>query len=159
MQVRNTGLFSTGYHTETQIVNSSQNFNDTWEYDGTTWTRVQDTGPAPRSSFGFAYSGSVMLLFGGRDGSNVFRDTWQYDGSNWTQRQDIGPAGRAPAGSAYDGLRKRFVIFGGSPGGSGAFGDTCFATGRTQAADVGLSFGDGLILGLAVGGLWPRFRP
>jgi len=124
VQVRNTGLFSTGYHTETQIVNSSQYFNDTWEYDGTTWTRVEDTGPAPRSSFGFAYSGSVMLLFGGRDGSNVFRDTWQYDGSNWTQRQDIGPAGRAPAGSAYDGLRKRFVIFGGSPGGSGAFGDT-----------------------------------
>src|SRR3954447_5385528 len=27
-----------------------------------------------------------------------------------------------------------------------------------QAADDGLSFGAGLILGRAVGGLWPRFR-
>lgn len=38
--------------------------------------------------------------------------------------------------------------------------DTFFATGRAQAADdAGVSFGGGLILGLAVGGLWPRFKP
>lgn len=38
--------------------------------------------------------------------------------------------------------------------------DTFFATGRAQAAnDAGLGFGGGLILGLAVGGLWPRFKP
>src|ERR1051326_3485654 len=72
----------TTYTTETQTVTTSQDFNDTWEYDGTLWTRVQDTGPAARHSFGFAYSGKVMLLFGGRDASNTFRDTWQWDGSN-----------------------------------------------------------------------------
>ena len=39
------------------------------------------------------------------------------------------------------------------------FRDTIFATGREQAANnAGLRFGTGLILGFAVGGLWPRFR-
>src|SRR3954470_12144819 len=38
--------------------------------------------------------------------------------------------------------------------------DTFFSTRRTRAADdAGLGFGGGLILGLAVGGLWPRFKP
>jgi hypothetical protein len=38
--------------------------------------------------------------------------------------------------------------------------DTIFATGRAQAANnAGLRFGTGLISGLAVGGLCPRFRP
>ena len=37
--------------------------------------------------------------------------------------------------------------------------DTFFATGHTQAADTGLSFGVGLILGFAVGNLCPRFSP
>lgn len=38
--------------------------------------------------------------------------------------------------------------------------DAFFSTRRAKAVDdVGLSFGGGLILGLAVGGLWPRFKP
>ncbi|HUQ20001.1 MAG TPA: kelch repeat-containing protein, partial [Gemmatimonadaceae bacterium] len=90
IQVANTGLFATGSHAEYRTVASFQYLNDTWEYDGTMWTRVEDIGPAPRDSFGFSYSGKVMLLFGGTDAGNAFRDTWQWDGSNWTQRQDIG---------------------------------------------------------------------
>ena len=39
------------------------------------------------------------------------------------------------------------------------FRDTTFTAGRVQAAiDAGLRFGPGLILGFAVGTLWPRFR-
>jgi hypothetical protein len=38
--------------------------------------------------------------------------------------------------------------------------DTTFAAGRVQAAnDIALRFGTGIILGFAVGGLRPRFRP
>ncbi|MDA9527538.1 hypothetical protein ACM42_03625 [Bradyrhizobium sp. CCBAU 25338] len=37
--------------------------------------------------------------------------------------------------------------------------DTFCVTGRGQGADDGLSFGAGLILGRAVGDMWPRFRP
>src|SRR3954463_3954169 len=42
---------------------------------------------------------------------------------------------------------------------SAVLNDTFCATERAQAADdVGLSLGAGLILGRAVGDLWPRFR-
>ena len=38
--------------------------------------------------------------------------------------------------------------------------DTTLSTGRAQAANnAGFRFGTDTILGLAVGGLWPRFRP
>jgi len=111
-------------HWQNQTVATSQFFNDTWEYDGSVWTRVEDTGPAPRHSFGLAYDGKVVLLFGGRDGTNAFRDTWQWNGSHWTQRQDMGPAARSAAGTAYDSKRGRMVVFGGAGAAGAAFGDT-----------------------------------
>jgi len=116
-------IFNPG-HYETQTVTTFQYFNDTWEYDGLVWTRVEDTGPAPRHSLGLAYSGKVVLLFGGRDGTNVFRDTWQWNGSHWTQRQDMGPAARSAIGTAYDSKRGRLVVFGGAGATGTFFGDT-----------------------------------
>jgi hypothetical protein len=114
--VRDSGISGAfgGTHTETQTQVTVQYFNDTWEYNGAVWTRVADIGPAPRSAFGLAYSGKVVLLFGGKDATNVFRDTWQWNGAQWTERQDIGPASRALVASAYDGARQRMVVFGGS---------------------------------------------
>jgi hypothetical protein len=111
-------------HYENQTVTTSQYFNDTWEYDASVWTRVADTGPAARHSFGFAYGGKVVSLFGGMDGNNALRDTWQWNGAHWTQRQDMGPAPRAPAGAAYDSTRGRMVVFGGAGAGGAIFGDT-----------------------------------
>ena len=112
-------------HIETQTVASSQIFGDTWEYDGTMWTRVQDTGPAARYSFGFAYSGKATLLFGGRDGTTTFRDTWQWNGAHWTERQDIGPSPRSAVAAGYDSTRDRMVIFGGmGADGTSMLGDT-----------------------------------
>lgn len=61
--------------------------NDTWEYDGTTWTHVT-TGlsPAPRTemSLAFDHVQSKVLFFGGGywDGGDLttFEDTWEYSG-------------------------------------------------------------------------------
>jgi len=119
------GLFSSG-HYETQTINTWKFLNDTWEYDGTTWTRVGDTGPSPRYRFGLVYGAQTVLLFGGKDAGNAFRDTWEWDGVHWTQRQDIGPAARGDLAAAYDSARGHMVIFGGSDTGSPAnvFGDT-----------------------------------
>lgn len=124
VQVWHSGsVFSSGYY-ETQTVNTWQFLNDTWEYDGSMWTRVADTGPSPRYAFGLVYGGNVILLFGGKDSSNALRDTWQWDGQHWTQRQDIGPAPRGDVAAAYDSDRGHMVIFGGSGVSSPAFGDT-----------------------------------
>lgn len=99
-----------------------QYLNDTWEYDGSVWTRVADTGPEPRMGCGIVYNGKTMLLFGGKNDTTFFKNTWEWDGKHWTQRQDIGPAARAFAALAYDSTRQRAVLFGGP--GQSLFGDT-----------------------------------
>jgi len=124
VQVWHSGsLFQQGYYTtETQQQVKSQYLNDTWEYDGTVWTRVADTGPEPRTGCGLVYDGTTMLLYGGKDDTTFFKNTWEWDGHHWTQRQDIGPVARAFAALAYDSGRQRAVLFGGA--GPGLYGDT-----------------------------------
>jgi hypothetical protein len=117
------GWFGSGhYETQTQQQVKVQFFNDTWESDGSVWTRVADTGPEPRMGCGLVYDGKTMLLFGGKNDSAFFKNTWEWDGKHWTQRQDIGPAARAFAAFAYDSARQRAVLFGGA--GQSFFGDT-----------------------------------
>ena len=126
IQVWHSGsLFQSGYYT-TETISTSQFMNDTWEYDGGTWTRVADTGPSARFGFGFVYGDKVVLLFGGKNATNAFRDTWQWDGAHWTQRQDIGPSQRGDLAAAYDSNRGHMVVFGGSGEGNSPpiFGDT-----------------------------------
>ena len=60
---------------------------DTWSYDGTTWRKLADTGPAPRAMGYIAYDAKRdrIVLFGGRksypDGD--LNDTWEWDGAMW----------------------------------------------------------------------------
>jgi len=122
-----------GTHTEQQSVVQTQFLNDTWEYDGAVWTRVGDTGPAPRSGGGLVYNGKTLLLFGGKDQGNTFKDTWEWNGKHWTERQDIRPAARAIAGMAFASARQRMVIFGGSAEPT-VYGDTWEASERPLAA-------------------------
>lgn len=110
------------YETQTQQQVKVQFFNDTWEYDGSIWTRVADTGPEPRMGCGLVYDGKTMLLFGGKNDITFFKNTWEWDGKHWTQRRDIGPAARAFAAMGYDSVRQRAVLFGSA--GQGLFGDT-----------------------------------
>jgi hypothetical protein len=110
------------YETHTQQQVKVQYLNDTWEYDGSVWTRVADTGPEPRMGCGLVYDGKTMLLFGGKNDTSFFKNTWEWDGKHWTQRQDIGPAARAFAAFAYDSARQRAVLFGGAA--QSLFGDT-----------------------------------
>ena len=116
-----TGSFWTGHHYETHY--SYYFLNDTWEWNGSQWSRVADTGPAPRGRHGMGFDGTRVLLFGGQ-GSAYFGDTWDWDGKHWTQLQDIGPGPRAPAGMAYDSDRGRSVLFGGVSQNVAYLGDT-----------------------------------
>jgi Galactose oxidase, central domain len=55
--------------------------DDTWEFDGATWTQQLGAGPSPRRGFGFAFDSArgTCVLFGGV-GQPVtgLTDTWQY---------------------------------------------------------------------------------
>jgi RHS repeat-associated protein len=55
--------------------------NDTWIWDGASWTQVfPAASPAARSYFAMAYDAarSQVVLFGGTDGPTQYNDTWVY---------------------------------------------------------------------------------
>ena len=63
--------------------------NDTWAFDGVTWTQVAtDTPPPARAAAQMAYDSATqkVVLFGGYNGRNYLGDTWLWDGttSQWT---------------------------------------------------------------------------
>jgi hypothetical protein len=91
-------------------------FNDTWEWDGASWTQQLIAAPAPRLGARFVHDEShrVMVLFGGEDAGQKLGDTWEYDGLQWVQRSPaLSPSPRAHYGFVYDETRGRCVLFGG----------------------------------------------
>ncbi len=91
-------------------------FDDTWEYDGTSWTEVSPSpAPTPRTfaSMGYDPVRQRVVLFGGTDSAlSAKNDTWEYDGSTWVQ---VTTSSSPPAGSGasliYDPNRERMVLF------------------------------------------------
>lgn len=100
--------------------------DDTWEWDGTCWTKRAQTEPPPREYPAMAFDTDCCrtILFGGQDSTPHFEDTWAWDGSNWTDVSPaINPTPRYGSGMSYDPARQTFVLFGGS-GNAGRHDDT-----------------------------------
>jgi hypothetical protein len=73
--------------------------NDTWTFDGATWTQLDASAsaPPPRFSGMMVTLGSELVLFGGVDGqdtSAAMNDTWTFDGAGWAQ---VNATSRPPA--------------------------------------------------------------
>jgi hypothetical protein len=110
--------------------------NDTWTWDGTTWTLQRPPqSPPARDGLGMAYDTTTqkVVVFGGctRFCVQFLGDTWTWDGTNWTKEY---PASSPPSehqmGMTYDDARSRVVLFGGSNS-SGLLGDTWTWDGTT----------------------------
>ena len=93
---------------------------DTWEYDGTTWTRVNVGGPIPRSHHAMAFHASTgeTVLFGGQPANNrgtIFRsDTWTWNGAAWAQKSSAQtPHARTTHGLTYHAGLDRTILHGG----------------------------------------------
>jgi len=93
---------------------TGQLLNDTWEYNGITWTpRPTPNAPTPRrTTIAWDPVRQRTMLFGGDEGLSgmSFNDTWEYDGSTWTQ--SISALAPPPAGRAavcYDTARSVMV--------------------------------------------------
>jgi hypothetical protein len=63
----------------------TKRLGDTWEWDGRGWTRVNGSGPPPRSGAAMAYAPGLggVVLFGGSGGP--LGDTWRWDGRAWSR--------------------------------------------------------------------------
>jgi len=90
--------------------------NETWEWDGSTWTLMSTAGPNARSLHALAYDGTRqrVILFGGTEQSGALpTDTWEWDGSQWTRVATTGPSGRLSPSMGFDLVRGEVVLFGG----------------------------------------------
>lgn len=96
--------------------------DETWTFDGTTWTQINTAGPrpAPRTGANLVWvpSRQVVLLVGGRDpvSMEIRNDTWEHDGVAWREITNVYGGiypPRADAGVAYDLARDRLVALGG----------------------------------------------
>jgi N-acetylneuraminic acid mutarotase len=94
--------------------------NDTWTWDGTTWTEQHPAlSPPPRYSEAMTYDAThqQVVLFSGclESCPAMLSDTWTWDGSNWTLQQTLNaPPERAGASLSFDPVRGVTVLFGGA---------------------------------------------
>ena len=109
--------------------------NDTWTYNGTTWTQQFPTTSPPALQFpSLAYDSAIsqLVVFGefpvnGTETS----ETWTYNGTTWTQQfPTTSPPPRSQPSMAYDSAISQLVLFGGTTA-NGNLGDTWTYSGTT----------------------------
>lgn len=96
--------------------------NETWRFDGTTWTQLTPTTtPPPRWGHRMVLDTrrARLVTFGGRSPTTTANanDTWEWDGTDWQQVfPTASPSARGFYGMAYDERRGKTVIYGNQSG-------------------------------------------
>ncbi len=109
--------------------------NQTWTWDGTTWTQqFPSVSPSARSwnTNAMAYDTKLgkVVLFGGQASFVFTSETWEWDGTSktWTQQFPTHSPSPRTATLAYDYAAEQVVLFGGNTNGI-AYNDTWTYTG------------------------------
>ncbi|MGA3149115.1 MAG: kelch repeat-containing protein [Acidimicrobiales bacterium] len=92
--------------------------NETWTYNGTTWTELAANASPAVADASMAYDPAIgqMVLFGGTTFNNP-GGTWLFDGTTWTQASPTSsPPPLSFASMAYDPAIGQVVLFGGAGG-------------------------------------------
>ncbi|MFO1077575.1 MAG: hypothetical protein U1E73_07600 [Planctomycetota bacterium] len=115
--------------------------DQTWEFDGTTWTQAfPTTTPGGLGIYCGAYDlGRQKVVIYGGEADNFFpiasADTWEYDGTNWTLVTTVGSPGPIERGSmCYFPPLGKIVMFGGIDPQIGGNNTTWTYDGTTWAA-------------------------
>ena len=100
--------------------------NETWLFDGTSWTQVNAAiAPTARSYAMAGTLGGKAVMFGGAAGGDALSplgDTWVFDGVTWSQVPGQGPPARSDGFMAPIG--GMLLLFGGQDGSTTFYGDT-----------------------------------
>ena len=107
----------------------SSRLNDTWEFNGTTWTQVIPAqSPPGRVNIDQALVYDTVrtrtILFGGLGVSGYLSDTWEYDGTTWVQVIGQSPQKRDSHAMVFDNQRGVTVLFGGYSSSGSRLNDT-----------------------------------
>jgi hypothetical protein len=99
-------------------------FNDTWTFDGTTWTQQTPANSPPAKFYTDIVvdtTRAVCVMYGGNAtfSSPGTNETWEYDGFTWTQRfPATNPGNLGLHAMVFDSVRNKTVLYGGMPGGN-----------------------------------------
>jgi len=107
----------------TVLYGGSNNFQDTWTWNGTNWTQVAGANqPGIRLDHALAFDGFRVMLFGGSKNAGLAaNDTWGFTGTAWTQLTVTGPPAGSRHAMAQDPGSQRVILFGGSNVSSGSY--------------------------------------
>lgn len=93
--------------------------SDTWEWDGSSWTHVSDTGPQARMRHAMAYDpiSESVVLHGGQY-MDIFprskSDTWSWNGTEWRELSEgVGTERRESHCMVFDETLQRLLVVGG----------------------------------------------
>jgi hypothetical protein len=97
-------------------------FNDTWEFNGVTWTQLSPALTPVSSSFGAVMTydtstGSVVMFDSGEgyNGGPYLNSTYTFSGGQWTlSLNGTGPSPRSAESLTYDPLLGAVILFGGN---------------------------------------------
>jgi cysteine-rich repeat protein len=91
--------------------------DDTWEFDGTTWTTITTPNkPSARYGSHMVYDSTrgKIVMYGGIMPSETQSQLWEYDGTDWSMKRDTfsgAPSLTAPQ-VAYDSASASTIIYG-----------------------------------------------
>ncbi len=121
--------------------NASTALGDTWEWNGTAWTKptVPDPKPSARYDLAMAYDSArqVVVMYGGFAPARE-ADTWEWDGAKWESKGTTGPGSRSQHSMVYDAQRGVVVMFGGRDNGGNLKNDTWEWDGGTWTGPLNL---------------------
>ena len=89
---------------------------ETWEWDGKTWTQKVVTPPTACDHVKMVYDAASgeSILFSGLDPSeNLINETWSWNGEEWKKLSDTGPESRGHFGFVYDPGHEQTLLYGG----------------------------------------------
>jgi hypothetical protein len=89
---------------------------ETWEWDGETWSRKDVAPPTACDHVKMVYdsANSESILFSGLDPSeNPINETWSWDGQAWKLLAEEGPESRGHFGFVYDPSHEQTLLYGG----------------------------------------------
>ena len=89
---------------------------ETWEWDGQTWTQKDAQPPTACDHVRMVYDAASgeSILFSGLDVSeNAVNETWSWDGNEWKLLSEVGPESRGHFGFVYDPSHEQALLYGG----------------------------------------------
>jgi hypothetical protein len=94
-----------------------KNFDDTWQWDGKTWTEIQTSqSPGQRTNSGFVYHTSLkqLMLFGGGGKPNeVMNDLWIFTNNEWRKSPIESDISRSAFSWAFYSKDNQVILMGG----------------------------------------------